>query len=604
MRGAGGGPGAGGPGGAFGAGGSDLGGSPGSGGQIGDLDGGADGLDPMDLSPPPDLGPPPPFQPLAAGEHPRLFFRSYDLPMLKAKAASGQGAALIARLKTSLGGGEAPRQDMSAFTLWDGFGYGVLYQLTGEQKYADLCQQATQRVLDGTPDMMSQYNWTMPGGYMDITGGTMTSVAMAYDVCYAGWPEAFRTMVASRMLSYQCPNNKMEGWPMSGDVVTLEQMALMPPGDPGVWTFGPVVAGAGLITLATMGDPGVDPALSSRLLAGVQKNIDRVLTEGWGDMGAFNRMAKQGAIVSNTGFVPLIQAMRVALNQDYVAERPGVEWMTLHWVFDLMADPKGQTPRFPDRHDAPDLYEQFLQFGVRYGGTFEQGFGAISDAMKPALVWTVQTLKLASLQDALYPQHLAFAFINTPLGLPSQNPGQLLPHVLQDHVFGAYEFRNRWQDSNDIIVTTMLGGSPDETQTTSVIVWGFGLRTTFGSLPHVEVRPRPRVETLVASKDGSGILSVGGSSLAVDFSGASGAEALLAFVGTRDDLKATSGVRREDFGARAASATVMLGTTPVYVMTLQSGVAPAVTVAGDKIAVGGQTVSWNGTALSFGAMSP
>jgi len=584
--------------------GSDLGGSPGAGGQTGDPDGGVDGLDPMDLSPPPDLGPPPPFQPLAPAEHPRLFFRPYDLPMLKAKAASGQGAAVIARLKASLGGGEALRKDLSDFTLWDGFGFGVLYQLTGEQKYADLCQQATQLVLDGTPDTMKQYNWPMPGGYMDIAGGTMTSVAMAYDVCYPGWSEPFRVMVAQRMLSYQCPNQKVEGWPTAGDVVTLEQMAVMPPGDPGQWTFGPVVAGAGLITLATMGDPGVDPALSAKLLAGVQQNMDRVLTEGWGDMGAFNRMAKQGAIVSNTGFVPLIQAMRVALNKDYVVEKPGVEWMTLHWVFDLMADPMGRPPRFPDRHDAPDLYEMFNQSGVRYGGTFEQGFAAVSDAMKPAIVWTIQSLGLATMQDGLYPQHLALAFINTPLGLAPQNPGQLLPHVLQDHVFGAYEFRNRWQDSNDIIVTTVLGGHPDEDATTSVIVWGFGFRTTFGSLPHVEDRPRPRVETLVASKDGSGILSVAGSSLAVDFSGSSGAEALLAFVGSRDDLKATSTMRREDFGARAASTTVMLGATPVYVMTLQSGAAPAVTVAGDKITVGGQTISWNGTALSFGAMSP
>jgi len=336
----------------------------------------------------------------------------------------------------------------------------------------------------------------------------------------------------------------------------------------------------------------------------VEQNMERVLTEGWNDMDTFNRMAKQGAIVSNTGFVPLIQALRVALNKDYVVEKPGVEWMTLHWVFDLMADPQGKQPRFPDRHDAPDLYDVFGQSGVRYGGTFEQGFAAVSDAMKPALVWTLQTLQLASMQDVLYPQHLAFAFINTPLGLAPRNPGELLPHVLQDHVFGAYEFRNRWQDANDIIVTTMLGGHPDENETTSVIVWGFGFRTTFGSLPHIDDRPRAKVETLVASKDGSGILSVGGSSLAVDFSGASGAEALLAFVGSRDDLKVTGTMRREDFGARAASTMVMLGATPVHVMTLQSGAAPPVTVAGEKIMVGGQTISWNGTTLSLGVMSP
>lgn len=596
--------------GAAGGAGGDVGGSPGtgSGGEIGG--GGEDGgvdmvdlIDPNDLGPPPDLGPPAPFQALAPGEHPRLFFRPYDLPMLKAKAATPQGAVLIATLKDSLGGGEAMRQDMADFTLWDAFGFGVLYQITGDQKYADLCQQATQLVLDGATDRGKQYNWLMPDGYMDVVGGTLTSVAMAYDVCYPGWPAAFSAMVAQKMLTYQCANLKIEGWPTSGDVVTLEQMALTPPGDPGQWTFGSVVAGAGLVTLATMGDPGVDAAQSAKLLAGVQKGIDRVLTDGWGDMGAFNRMAKQGEIVSNTGFVPLVQAMRVALNKDYVAEKPGVEWMTLHWVFDLVADPGGKTPRFPDRHDAPDLYDQFVQRLVRYGGTFEQGFAAVSEAMKPAILWTIQTLKLEPMQETDYPQHPAFAFINAPFGPTPVNPGQLLPHVMQDHVFGVYEFRNKWQDANDIIVTTALGGSPDEGDLTSVIVWGFGFRTTFGSLPHHMERPRPEMETLVASKDGSGVLSVGGSSLAVDFSGTSGAEALLAFVGSRDDLSA-AGMRHEDFGARAASTTVMLGTTPVYVMTLQSGAAPVVTVAANKIAAGNQTISWNGATLSFGTMSP
>jgi len=584
--------GASGPGGQSGTGGTTGGGQAGAVGSGGSPDGGS-----------PDLGMPAPFQPLAAGEHPRLFFRSYDLPMLKAKAGTTEGAAMIAQLKAALGGGEALRTDLSGFTLWDGFGFGLLYQLTGQQKYADACQQATQLVLNGTPDVNKEYNWPAPSGYMDTAGGTMTSVAMAYDVCYGGWSDDFRKMVAQKMMAYQCPNQMIEGWPSSGATVTLEQMALKPPGDPGTWTYGPVVAGAGLITLATMGDPGVDATETTKLLAGVESNIDIVVTQGWGDMGAFWRMAKQGAIVSNTGFVPLLQAMRVALNKDYVAEHPGVEWMTMHWVFDLVADPMSVVPRFPDRHDASALVSSFNQTGIRYGGTFEQGFGLVSDAMKPAILWTNQTLGLGSQQDGIYPQHLALAFINTPVGLAAKNPGDVMPHVLKDDAIGLYEFRKQWQDKNDILVTALLGGWPDESPTTSVTVWGFGFRTTFGSMPYDGTLPHPKTEILVASKDGSGILSIGGTSLAVDFSGTSGAEALLAFVGARDDLKVDMG-RRDDFGARAASTMVMLGTTPVYVMTMQSGAAPAVTVAGNKINVGNQTISWTAGALSFGTMSP
>lgn len=585
------------------------GGSPGSGtgGAGTNPDGGGDaasGSDgPTDLGPAPDLGPISPFQPLTAGEHPRLFFRSYDLPRLKAMAATSEGAARVAQIKSALGGGDGLRKDMSGFTLWDGFGFGMLYQLTGDQKYADACQQATQLVLNGTADVNHEYNWPAPSGYMDTAGGSMTSVAMAYDLCYGGWSESFRGMVAKAMMSYQCPNQKIEGWPTTGDTVTLEQMAVTPPGDPGTWPFGPVVAGAGLITLATMGDPGVDATESAKLLAGVETNIARVFSEGWGDMGGFYRMAKQGAIVTNTGFVPLIQAMRVALNKDYVTDTAGAQWMTLHWVFDLMSDPMNPVPRFPDRHDATALVNTFNQIGIRYGGTFEQGFGAVSDAMKPAILWSIQNLGLQNQMENSYPQHLVFAFLNTPQGVAAQNPAQVMPHILQDRVMGLYEFRNRWQDKNDILITALLGGYPDESPTTSVTVWGFGFRTTFGSMPLAGDRPRATMETLVGSKDGSGTLSLNGTSLAVDFSGTSGADALLAFVGARDDLK-TDQMRHEDFGARAATMMVMLGSTPVYVMTLQQGSPPAVSVTGNKISVGPQTISWSGAALSFGTMSP
>jgi len=538
------------------------------------------------------------------GEHPRLFFRTYDLPALRARAATADGAAWIGKLKTSLGGGEALRADLNSFTIGDAFGFGFLYQLTREQKYADACRQAVVTYMGGTPNKggVGEYNWRAPSGYMDVVGPSVSSVAMAYDLCYDGWDEGFRTMVAHQLMTYQCPNAKIEGWPTTGDVVTLEQMAVTPPGDPGTWTFGPTVAGAGLVTLATMGDPGVDPAQSARLLAGVATNVERVFSEGWGDMGGFYRMAQQGQIVATGGFVPLMQAMRVALNKDYITDNQGAQWMTMHWVFDLMQDPKDTRPRYPDRHDAPSLVQSFSHFGLRAEGTFWQGFAAVRDDQKPALLWTYQTLNPEG-GPPDYPQHAVFAFLNTPVGLTAKNPAEVIPHIMQDHRYGLYEFRNRWQDQNDILVTALLGGASDEHGTTSVTVWGFGFRTTFGSMPLDTARPRIAHETFVASQDGSGVLSVAGSSLAVDFGGTSGADALLAFVGARDDLNVDN-MRHEDFGPRASSTKVMLGATAVYVMTLQNGIAPTVRVVGDTILVGNQAIAWNGSALVLTNMNP
>ena len=47
------------------------------------------------------------WQPLQAGEHPRLLFRAADLPKIRQRAQTPAGQAMIARLKYLLGGGEA-----------------------------------------------------------------------------------------------------------------------------------------------------------------------------------------------------------------------------------------------------------------------------------------------------------------------------------------------------------------------------------------------------------------------------------------------------------------------------------------------------------------
>ncbi len=114
-----------------------------------------------------------------AGEHPRLFFRKADVPQLRERAATPAGKAMIARLKVQLGGGEAMPTAFSdattydkpssvplpvgAYGLWHGMGFGMLYQLTGEQKYADLGKQCVQKTFDGVRDPDNRYAWLNPG---------------------------------------------------------------------------------------------------------------------------------------------------------------------------------------------------------------------------------------------------------------------------------------------------------------------------------------------------------------------------------------------------------------------------------------------------------
>ena len=190
------------------------------------------------------------FKPPAAGEHPRLLFRKADVPELRRRAATPEGKAMVARLRLLLGGdGETlpdrlntnfpvnigasgPKQlPVGSFTLSHAAGYGMLYQLTGDRKYADLSRKALELMFDedlysitydkikaargngwrysgtgdlsqkvmryGQPDRDERYTWTRPGARRRV-GPKMAWVAAApdrrvervVDACLARRPRA------------------------------------------------------------------------------------------------------------------------------------------------------------------------------------------------------------------------------------------------------------------------------------------------------------------------------------------------------------------------------------------------------------------------------
>ena len=141
----------------------------------------------------------------AAGEHPRLLFRKSDLPSLRARAKTPEGEALIKRLRAQLNGsdgesmptvfngsghayqgnkatkdeeadkdsgkpngtknaGKSDAMPPGAYTISHAAGYGLLYQLTGEKKYADLGRQCFDKALAGVRDRDDRYSFRQPGG--------------------------------------------------------------------------------------------------------------------------------------------------------------------------------------------------------------------------------------------------------------------------------------------------------------------------------------------------------------------------------------------------------------------------------------------------------
>jgi hypothetical protein len=106
------------------------------------------------------------------GEHPRLFFRTADLPAIRKRAETPEGKVMVERLRFLLGGGEAMPTEYNpnrgkqsdgsgkladapvgkTYTLWHGAGFGMLWQLTGDKKYADLGRQCVAKAIEGQRD--------------------------------------------------------------------------------------------------------------------------------------------------------------------------------------------------------------------------------------------------------------------------------------------------------------------------------------------------------------------------------------------------------------------------------------------------------------------
>lgn len=548
----------------------------------------------------------------APGEHPRLFFRKGDLPDLRKRAETAEGKAILARLRFLLNGSDGEsmpevfntatdgyQQDGTkfppgkTFTLWHGVGYGMLYQLTQDKKYAALGRQCVQKALDGQRDKDDRYSFVKPPEFLRA-GPAVGAIAMAYDLCYDGWDDDFRKTVAIALQDYSHKATK----PGKGDgQITLERMALSPFMKPGSNHYAPQVGGAGLAVLALKGDPGVDDAKLAKFLEGVEKQIVKVLTEGFGERGYFHEHPGPGQIASDTAFVPMLQAMKNAGGKDYTANRPNAKWLALRWPMWLLS--QGGKPIYPNPHPDGSYGTEYFSRAptISRSGQFAQGFGLLSESEKSAMLWSYKTfvepeeekayaqfLNGAASFDAIeYPHRAVLALVNWPIGVVPQNPEMVLPKAVGDSIMGHYVMRNRWKDENDIIVSVLIGARPDKGGQ-SVQIWGMGQRATLGGFP------KAKASFWQPQNDGSAVLTAAGTSIGVDYSKASGAEALVVMSGPGAKAGTSTGK------IKAKSFTV--GDTTFHLLILGDAAEPK--MEGDKLTIGAQSISISGGNIMFG----
>jgi hypothetical protein len=254
--------------------------------------------------------------------------------------------------------------------------------------------------------------------------------------------------------------------------------------------------------------------------------------------------------------------------------------------FVLLTVPKDDRPVFPKRGAYPQ--NVWCRTGTSGPGTFSGGMGVVTQAEKTALLWLYNRVSRKLDEEAggpcetscEYPNRSIAAFVNWPIGMKEANPVHSVPPYAWDREFGFFAFRGMWRDGNDIVISCQpkatRGWHRADKEVGDVWVWGLGRQEKWGTL-------RGDVTHFAGAADGSGTATVGGTAFGVDFSGASGATAMLVMCGP---------------GA-GGGAEVQAGGSAFAFKFLGGQGAPPV-AEGDRVTVGGQSVTLSGGNIAFG----
>lgn len=548
-------------------------------------------------------------QAVKPGEHPRLFFRKADVPELRRRAATPEGQAIVKRLRELLNGSDGETMPTSfnpatkayednkfkattgSYTISHAAGYGFLFQLTGDGKYADLARECIELAWNGQRNADDRYAWVAPGGELRA-GPSLAWYAVAYDLCYDAWPEDFRVKVAQAIQNYT--DEKGGEW-NNPEGITLRKMILTPKQGPGSNHYGATIGGSGIAILAIKGDPGTDNELISKYMRALERQIVRHFMGGWGDGGYYKEGWGASRVGTQGGFLSLLQAMKTAEGKDFLnVERTNATNITMVPRSFLMLGPPGYFPyrsNMGPTYGNPEIGSGSQNNGWSHGGYFSEGFGAVADKHKGALLWTYNNVFSPDNKfnyDTLspYPHRPMLALINWPTfaGIKEQDPDEVMPKAIRDTHYEFFAFRNRFQDKNDV-VTSFLINQPDGTKPRDVMVWGMGgLRLNFGEPPRLT-----KVTHYAFAKDGSATIAAGGWALAVDHSGLSGADVLL-LTNATNVKPLPAGKASTD---QALIQTVKIGDATVSILTLSEKTKhPMAEAQGNTIKIGDQKATF------------
>jgi hypothetical protein len=536
------------------------------------------------------------------GEHPRLLFRKSDLPALRKKAQTPGGKAIVARLRRTLDGANGDSMPVAynptrghvgpdgsgdfiktaplgSYTFSHVAGYGLLYQLTGEKKYAELGRQCFEKALEGVRDTDRRYSFKHPRGTLRA-GPVLGWMAVGFDLCHDAWDKKTRENLGRTIAEYKGE--------LGDKVCTLETLARgsMPPESN---HFGMQVGGATMALLAVTGEPWVDQDRIDRLTLIARESMIRNANEGFGDGGHFAEGDGTGSMSSHIIYVSAIQALKNADGLDFIdVARPNVRMMSLKWIYQTVIR-DGRPDFWPIRGAYGHNVWARDGYGKSGAGYVAIGLGGVTESDRAAMKWFYNRylLEADTERDApfdtvsRYPHLSVCALVNWPLDVKERNPGAVLPHCYRDSKAGFYLWRNRWQDDDDTVITVLTNRTAGYMKSSSdraLKLNSMGRHFSWGTVKdgptrHWSTSPRGQTSSLTLSD---------GTCFGVDFSKASGADVMLVTTGAAEGQSVKVGGKTLTFAFPTVEA------------------APKVGIKGDAAVVGKQRVTIEDGNLVFG----
>jgi len=366
-------------------------------------------------------------QPVAGTEHPRLIFRKADVPRFRKLAeTTDEGKAILAAAERALGRRGPSEGDK--FTTWPAVGYGFMYQMTGEQRYAEAAKNiVVETVFD---NRAGRRGWAIS---QDIHHGPrLQGLALAFDLCHDGWDQAFRQRCVDEISQRvdELAVGVFGGKRMSGY-------------NPNPWSnhngirAGCAALGALAIHGHTTSDgEKLDMSRHAELLA---RELKLYYETGLGGSGHPMEGGFYKTMTMERGLTHAVLAYRVALGWDVVAGPVADFDMTGYF----MEAAPGSTPSLK-----PILWAA--------------GMVTVPDAWLPAIK-TFHTRKVGLKGDRSFGiAHgllAPYAMATYPFDVEAAPPGGVLPWIAPDPELGHFIVRPRWEDGDDpLLVTNFKSG--------------------------------------------------------------------------------------------------------------------------------------------------